>query len=61
MGAGVLALAGLTLTGCGGVHATGGDDYQTRRQLSLIAELYGDYLQNYNGPPKDEAAFSTAF
>jgi hypothetical protein len=52
------ALIGLALAGCGRNAAPSGDDALARRQMSVIAMLYGEYLQAHNNfPPKDEAAF----
>jgi hypothetical protein len=52
-------LIGLAATlGCGGVSPTGGgDDFQTRRMLGLVATFYGDFLSERGAPPKDEADF----
>jgi hypothetical protein len=55
-----VAMGGLGLVvGCGGSSvANGGDDSLAHRQLAVMANLYGEYLQaNNNIPPKDEAAF----
>jgi hypothetical protein len=56
---GVLGIGLMGLVGCGGSSvANGGDEVLARRQLSVIATLYGEYLQaNNNVPPKDEEAF----
>ena len=54
----ILLIGVLSLVGCGGGSEGGGDDYQTRRQLSLVAEIYGDYLGTHgNAAPKDDAEF----
>jgi hypothetical protein len=52
-----LAAGALSLAGCGGGSEVSGTDYQARRQLSLIAEMYGNYMQERGGPPKDEGEF----
>jgi hypothetical protein len=56
----ILAAGALSLVGCGRGSEVSGTDYQANRQLSLIAEMYGNYMQEHGGaPPKDEAAFKT--
>jgi hypothetical protein len=58
IGAAALLLGLAATLGCGGVSPTGGgDDFQTRRMLGLVATFYGDFLSERGAPPKDEAAF----
>lgn len=59
LGFGGLGFCALGLVGCGGSAAANGDDEMlARRQLAVMANLYGEYLQaNNNIPPKDEEAF----
>jgi hypothetical protein len=54
----LVALIGLALIGCRDAAAPAGNDALARRQVSLVAMLYGQYLQSHNNlPPADEAAF----
>lgn len=51
-------VAAATLVGCGGFGAGSGNDEQARRQLSLLADIYGDFLNGHGGAaPKDDAEF----
>jgi hypothetical protein len=53
---------GLLTSGCGGGPAGGDNDLQTRRQLSLVATIYGDYLALHgNVPPASEADLVATF
>ena len=56
---GAAALLMAAALGCGGgVSPTGGgDEFQTRRMLGLVATFYGDFLGERGAPPKDEADF----
>ena len=56
----ILAAGVLSLVGCGRGAEVSGTDYQANRQLSLVAEMYGNFMQEHNGaPPKDEAEFKS--
>ena len=62
IGAAALLLGVAAILGCGGVSPTGGgDDFQTRRMLGLVATFYGDFLAERGAPPKDDAAFRAFF
>jgi hypothetical protein len=54
----IVAASELSLAGCGGSAAGGGDNFKVQQQLNTVASFYGDYLSEHGGaPPQDEAAF----
>ncbi|MGL4513933.1 MAG: hypothetical protein ACRCT8_12655 [Lacipirellulaceae bacterium] len=55
-------MVAVLVSGCGGPAGGGGKDLQTRRQLSLVARAYSDYLALHgNAPPASEGAFVATF
>jgi hypothetical protein len=58
IGAAALLIGSAAVLGCGEVSPTGGgDEFQTRRMLGMVATFYGDFLAERGAPPKDEATF----
>jgi hypothetical protein len=58
----IIASVAGAITGCGGAIGETGGDSETRRRLSMIASIYGDYLAMHgNSPPASESDFVAAF